>query len=112
LQQINVAVDQMNTFTQQNAAMVEESSAAGRSLSDETAKLSRLVGQFQVGRAAADEAMRSELKKAAPHVFREGSRPESAAKEGPSARGKLEPARQTAARAVAAAGVRTATATT
>ena len=108
LQQINVAVDQMNTFTQQNAAMVEESTAAGRELSDETAKMSRLVGQFQVDRPAADEALRSELKKVAPHVFREGPRPESPAKEGSIARAKFEPARQPAAIAVAAAGVRTA----
>jgi len=69
LAQINVAIDQMNTFTQQNAAMVEESTAAGRSLSDETARLSRLVGQFQVGRKADEEALRNELKKAAPHAF-------------------------------------------
>jgi methyl-accepting chemotaxis protein len=108
LQQINVAVDQMNTFTQQNAAMVEESAAAGRSLSDETAKMSRLVGQFQVGRMVDEKTMRSELKKVAPHAFREGPRAESAAKEKLTARTKSEPARQPAARAVAAAGARTA----
>ena len=69
LQQVNVAIDQMNTFTQQNAAMVEESKAAGRSLSNETASLSRLIGQFHVGRSVEDERMRHELKKAAPHAF-------------------------------------------
>jgi methyl-accepting chemotaxis protein len=69
LQQINVAIDQMNTVTQQNAAMVEESTAAGRSLSDESSKLSRLIGQFQIGRAADDEALRAQLKKVAPHAF-------------------------------------------
>ena len=70
LQQVNVAIDQMNAFTQQNAAMVEESTAAGRSLSDETTNLSRLIGQFRVGRPVEDERMRHELKKAAPHAFR------------------------------------------
>jgi methyl-accepting chemotaxis protein len=108
LQQMNVAIDQMNMFTQQNAAMVEESSAAGRSLSDETTKLSHLVGQFHVGRPAAEETIRSELKKAAPHAFRERPRSESAAKQSPAARAKCEPARQTATKAVAAAGARTA----
>ena len=97
LQQMNVAIDQMNTFTQQNAAMVEQSTAAGRSLSDETAKLSRLVGQFQVGKSADDERLRRELKKAAPHAFAQP----------PAARAKPEPARQPAAKAVAAAGART-----
>ena len=70
LEEINVAIDQMNTVTQQNAAMVEESTAAGRSLSEETSKLSHLMGQFQVGRAAAGSTLRAELAKAAPHAFR------------------------------------------
>jgi methyl-accepting chemotaxis protein len=111
LQQINVAVDQMNTFTQQNAAMVEESTAAGRSLSDETLKMSRLVGQFQVSRSAADESMRAELKRAAPHAFRKPSQSELAAKTNPLARAKSQSAPQKEARsAIAAAGSRAASA--
>ncbi len=61
---------QMDLVTQQNAAMVEESTAAGHSLSQEASKLSQLIGQFQVGRSANDEALRRELKQAAPHAFR------------------------------------------
>jgi len=64
LQEVNVAIEQMNDVTQQNAAMVEESTAAGHSLSEETAKLLRLVGQLQVGRAAGEAAARK-LAKAA-----------------------------------------------
>ena len=45
----------MNLVTQQNAAMVEESTAAGHSLSEETSKLSQLIGQFQVGRSASED---------------------------------------------------------
>ena len=60
----------MNLVTQQNAAMVEESTAAGHSLSEETSKLSHLMGQFRVGRAAAGSTLRAELAKAAPHAFR------------------------------------------
>jgi len=64
----------MNLVTQQNAAMVEESTAAGHSLSEETSKLSRLMAQFQVGRAVAEPTLRAELAKAAPHAFRTGAR--------------------------------------
>lgn len=49
LHQINLAVNQMDQVTQQNAAMVEESTAAARSLADETDDLTRLIGRFQVG---------------------------------------------------------------
>ena len=65
LQEVNLALKQMNDVTQKNAAMVEESTAAGHSLSEETSKLTRLVGQFQVGRAAGEEAPRREAAKAA-----------------------------------------------
>jgi methyl-accepting chemotaxis protein len=60
----------MNLVTQQNAAMVEQSTAAGHSLSEETSKLSHLMGQFRVGRVAAGATLRAELAKAAPHAFR------------------------------------------
>ena len=49
LQQVNTAVNQMDKVTQQNAAMAEQATAASRSLSQESAELSKLVGQFQVG---------------------------------------------------------------
>jgi len=61
----------MNLVTQQNAAMVEQSTAAGHSLSEESSKLAQLVGQFQVGRSASEATLRRELKEAAPHAFRE-----------------------------------------
>jgi methyl-accepting chemotaxis protein len=57
------AIDQMNMVTQQNAAMVEESTAAGHSLSEESSKLSRLVGRFRVGRPAARRRCAAELAK-------------------------------------------------
>lgn len=47
LQQINVAVGDMDRMTQQNAAMVEESTAASRSLSSEAADLAGLVTRFR-----------------------------------------------------------------
>jgi len=50
LAEVNTAVNQMDQVTQQNAAMVEQSTAASHSLSRETAQLSELIGQFQIGR--------------------------------------------------------------
>ena len=51
LQQVNAAVNQMDQVTQQNAAMVEESTAASHSLSQEAEALARLIGQFQIGQS-------------------------------------------------------------
>ncbi len=45
--QVNDAVNDMDRATQQNAAMVEETSAATRALAAEAAKLSELVGTFR-----------------------------------------------------------------
>ena len=60
----------MDQVTQQNAAMVEQSTAASHSLSQETSQLSGLIGQFQVGRTGNVDPLRYELQKAAPHAFR------------------------------------------
>lgn len=49
LQQVNGAVGDMDKMTQQNAAMVEESTAAARSLAGEAETLSELVARFNVG---------------------------------------------------------------
>ena len=49
LNQVNAAVDQMDHVTQQNAAMVEEATAAAAGMSSEAAQLTQLVGQFQLG---------------------------------------------------------------
>jgi len=47
LSEVNTAVNQMDQVTQQNAAMVEEASAAAVNLSNESRELARLIGQFQ-----------------------------------------------------------------
>jgi hypothetical protein len=57
--------------TQQNAAMVEQSTAASHSLSQETAQLSGLIGRFQVGRPSDDDSIRQDLQKVAPHAFQQ-----------------------------------------
>ena len=47
LSQINGAMGEMDRMTQQNAAMVEESAAAARSLSSEAVRLTELVATFR-----------------------------------------------------------------
>jgi methyl-accepting chemotaxis protein len=49
LAQVNTAVNQMDQMTQQNAAMVEQSTAASHGLAQEAVELDRLVGGFRVG---------------------------------------------------------------
>ncbi|MDR3504684.1 MAG: methyl-accepting chemotaxis protein [Acidocella sp.] len=49
LGEVNEAVNQMDRVTQQNAAMVEESTAASHGLEAEARELAKLVGQFQIG---------------------------------------------------------------
>ncbi len=53
LGEVNAAVSQMDQATQQNAAMVEECTAAARTLSNEAQRLTELIGFFDVGQAAA-----------------------------------------------------------
>ena len=48
--QIGDAVNQLDQVTQQNAALVEESTAAAESLQHQAAELARLVGVFQLAR--------------------------------------------------------------
>jgi len=48
IEQVNVAIVQMDQTTQQNAALVEEASAAAQSLQHEAATLARTVGAFRI----------------------------------------------------------------
>jgi methyl-accepting chemotaxis protein len=51
LAQVNTAVNQMDQVTQQNAAMVEESTAASHALAGEADALMAMVSKFRVGSA-------------------------------------------------------------
>ncbi|MBB3135478.1 methyl-accepting chemotaxis protein [Rhizobium pisi] len=48
LNEVNTSVNRMDQMTQQNAAMVEETSAATKELADETKTLLQLIDQFQL----------------------------------------------------------------
>jgi methyl-accepting chemotaxis protein len=56
--EVNIAVNQMDQVTQQNAAMVEQSTAASHALASESEDLARLVAQFRIGPATQASAPR------------------------------------------------------
>ncbi len=95
LEQVNTAVNEMDQVTHKNAAMVEEMTAAARGLAGETEELGRSVARYRIGQAEVDP-LRAELKKAAPHAFREAAK--TAAPATP-ARAKPEPVRRPAVKA-------------
>jgi methyl-accepting chemotaxis protein-1 (serine sensor receptor) len=53
---INSAMSELETMTQRNAAMAEESAATADSLKDQASRLSALVDSFHLGEAAAVQA--------------------------------------------------------
>lgn len=53
LSEVNSAVNQMDQVTQQNAAMVEQSTAASHGLAQEAEELGRLVGRFRLAGSGA-----------------------------------------------------------
>ncbi|HMP56319.1 MAG TPA: methyl-accepting chemotaxis protein [Novosphingobium sp.] len=59
LEQVNSAIGDMDRMTQQNAAMVEQSTAAARALADEATNLIGLVSQFHTGSEAATSRVAS-----------------------------------------------------
>jgi methyl-accepting chemotaxis protein len=52
IEQVNQAIGQMDQVTQQNAALVEEASAAAASMEDQAAKLAQVVSVFKLDRQA------------------------------------------------------------
>ena len=57
IEQINMAISQMDQVTQQNAALVEEAAAAAGSLQDQANALAKVVSVFNVGAAHAPAAV-------------------------------------------------------
>jgi methyl-accepting chemotaxis protein len=59
IEQVNKAVSAMDATTQQNAALVEEASAAARALSEQATGMMGLIGRYRLGQSAgADLAAR------------------------------------------------------
>jgi methyl-accepting chemotaxis protein len=91
LQQVNTAVNDMDQVTQKNAAMVEETTAATHALASESEQLAALVSHYNVRRDNSD-GLREELKKAAPHAFRQPVAKAAAAPASPVAAARAKPA--------------------
>ena len=64
LQQVNAAIREMDSMTQQNAAMVEQSNAAAHSLATEAGRLNQLVSGFDTGQGSG-RAQRAPVRRAA-----------------------------------------------
>ena len=60
LQQVNTAISEMDGVTQQNAAMVEQATAATRSLAADAEKLAEEVALFTLAEEGADRAKRQQ----------------------------------------------------
>lgn len=69
IEQVNTAVSQMDSMTQQNAALVEEAAAASMSMGDQARTLSELVGYFRT-KSHRDSAPRAALSAPARPVAR------------------------------------------
>jgi methyl-accepting chemotaxis protein len=78
--QVNQAIAQMDTVTQQNAALVEEAAAAAQSMQDQAGSLLQVVSVFQL------DAMQAKAPAAA------AARPAPAARVAPPARATAKPA--------------------
>lgn len=61
LQKVNTAVADVDRVTQQNAAMVEEATAAARSLSREAHDLANVIQRFDTGSQSARQATRAPI---------------------------------------------------
>jgi methyl-accepting chemotaxis protein len=51
IDQINLAIAQMDQVTQQNASLVEEAAAASESMQDQASKLAQVVSVFKLNSA-------------------------------------------------------------
>jgi methyl-accepting chemotaxis protein len=58
---VHQAINQMDDVTQQNAALVEEASAAAKSLQEQADGLTQLVGEFQINEEAGDPTSQGRL---------------------------------------------------
>jgi methyl-accepting chemotaxis protein len=55
IEQVNRAVMQMDEMTQQNAALVEQATAASQSMADQARDLNKMMGRFRIDETAAVE---------------------------------------------------------
>jgi methyl-accepting chemotaxis protein len=66
IEQVNKAITMMDDVTQQNAALVEEASAAAQALTEQASNLTQLIARYRVGEGTADEASRQTPRASSP----------------------------------------------
>ena len=66
IEQINMAIAQMDEVTQQNAALVEEAAAASQSMQEQAGELAHVVGFFKTGNAVVATPKLSAVRSQAP----------------------------------------------
>jgi methyl-accepting chemotaxis protein len=59
IEQVNKAITMMDDVTQQNAALVEEASAAAQALTEQASNLTQLISRYRVGEASSAETSRT-----------------------------------------------------
>jgi methyl-accepting chemotaxis protein len=65
IEQVNKAITMMDDVTQQNAALVEEASAAAQALTEQASNLTQLISRYRVGEGSGEEAPRAAARPAA-----------------------------------------------
>lgn len=73
IEQVGTAVSEMDTVTQQNASLVEESAAAGASLKDQAERLIQAVSVFSLGNQAAKSSVQVPITPARKKLDTEGN---------------------------------------
>jgi methyl-accepting chemotaxis protein len=66
IEQVNKAITMMDDVTQQNAALVEEASAAAQALTEQASNLNELIARYRVGDSTAAEAPQAAARPARP----------------------------------------------
>jgi methyl-accepting chemotaxis protein len=59
IEQVNKAITMMDDVTQQNAALVEEASAAAQALTEQASNLTQLISRYRVGEGSSSETPRA-----------------------------------------------------
>lgn len=70
IEQINQAIMEMDSVTQQNAALVEQSAAAAESLQDQAASLEKVVSMFVLGAVDSSKRIPAEKIKVVPNALK------------------------------------------
>jgi methyl-accepting chemotaxis protein len=99
IEQVNKAITMMDDVTQQNAALVEEASAAAQALTEQASGLTQLISRYRVEETSVEQAPRAAVRPAAtaPLVERRGAnRPLMGRKRAPAAEASTAPRRPTA----------------